>query len=175
MPLFEQHVTQAFERINVVGISGYEFFQYLAGNIEITGSAIGIAPQVIDIFNLRIELGSTIKVSSSGSPFAFSVIGVCARINVGCLIGFQLYRARVFRNSPIPVTCAGVFASKQEMKIRIVRFTLKRVSKLYDGIPMIVLSAGNQCEAKMRLGRIGIQIRSLSQVSRSLIVTIEIV
>src|SRR5207244_955211 len=155
MPLFEQHVTQAFERINVIWISGYEFLQYLAGNIEVTGSAIGITPQVIDIFNLRIQLGSSIKVSSGGSPFAFSVVGVCARINVSRLIRFQLYRARVFRNGPIPVTCAGVFASKQEMKIRIVGFTLNRVSKLYDGIPMIVLSTGNQGETKMRLGRIG--------------------
>src|SRR6266480_540604 len=174
LSLFYCDVTQTLKGVHMVWMTGDELLKYLSSHLKVAAGAVCIAPKIINVLDCGIQLGRPIKVSSGGSPLAFTVIGIRTCVNVGGFLSVQLDCLCVFRNGSVPVTRARVFPGQQKMVISFFWFSVDCVPEFLDGVWMIVASAGHESQAEMSFGRPWIQIRSLSQVSCRFFVSIEI-
>src|SRR5229473_2273137 len=111
----------------MVGMSGHELFQNLTRLLEISGGAMSIAAQVVDVLDLWIEFGSPVKVCRRRGPFALAIIGIGARIDVRRFFWHGLDSFCVFLNGAIPIADSRIFTSEHEMKIWIFGVAFNRV------------------------------------------------
>src|SRR5262249_5657619 len=110
--LLDRHITQARQRLNVIGMSDQELLQDRSSSFEITSGTMGVSAQVFDVLNLRVELCCPIEVGCSCGPFSLTIVGVRPRIDVGRFVGVYLDGFRVLLNGAIPETDGGVFAGQ---------------------------------------------------------------
>src|ERR1700687_3474335 len=85
--LLNRHVTGTGERIDMVRMLRQKRFEYFSRLLKLSTRAMGVAPQVIYIFDLWIELRRAIEIRGSRGPFALPIIGIRARVYISRFSG----------------------------------------------------------------------------------------